>query len=89
MSRYECLEQVILIKSEQRAIYVTAPISDKCHFALVTTGLQDTPSWNTAHRSLAVKNGKLSSVSVQTTAFIQMNEDPPSPPEDKMKHNRL
>lgn len=34
MSRYECLEQVILIKSEQRAIYVTAPISDKCHFAL-------------------------------------------------------
>lgn len=51
VSRYECLEQVILIESEQEAMYLPVPISDECHFALVTAGSQDTPSWNAAQHS--------------------------------------
>lgn len=67
-NKYECFEQVMLMKNEWGLMYLTVPILYQCHLVLEIAGLQDDANWEfcTSGRSLAVKKMYSSDRNTQT-----------------------
>lgn len=70
-NKYECFEQVMLMKNEWGVVYLTVPMLYQCHLVLETAGLQGDATWEscTSGRSLAVKKMYRSDRNIQTIAL--------------------